>query len=75
MFPTTRKYKKVLSAVIKKFHTVDILVNAAGVYGPIGLFRDNDIKKWSETIQVNLIGTVNCTHAVLPVMMSKKRGR
>ena len=67
--------QKVVSAVIKKFHTVDILVNAAGVYGPIGLFRDNDIKKWSETIQVNLIGTVNCTHAVLPVMMSKKEGK
>ncbi len=67
--------QKAINAVAQKFGTVDILVNAAGIYGPIGLFRDNEIKKWSEALQVNLIGTVNCTHAVLPIMMENKAGK
>ena len=67
--------QKAVSEVVKKFGTVDILVNAAGIYGPIGLFRDNDIKKWAQTIQVNLMGTVNCVHAVLPIMMKNNTGK
>lgn len=67
--------QRVVRAVVKKFGTVDILVNAAGIYGPIGLFKDNDIKKWAQTLQVNLLGTVNCVHAVLPIMMKNKSGK
>ena len=67
--------QKAVSEVVKKFDTIDIIVNAAGVYGPIGLFRDNNIKKWSQTLQVNLMGTVNVTHAVLPIMMRNKTGK
>lgn len=67
--------QKMVSAVVEKFGTIDILVNAAGIYGPIGLFKDNDIKKWAQTIQVNLMGTVNCAHAVLPTMMKNQSGK
>ena len=67
--------EKMVSEVIKKFGTVDILVNAAGIYGPIGLFGDNDIKKWSQALQINLLGAVNCAHAVLPTMTKNKSGK
>lgn len=67
--------QRMVKAVVKKLGTVDILVNAAGIYGPIGLFKDNDIKHWAQTLQVNLLGTVNCVHAVLPIMMKKKSGK
>lgn len=67
--------QKMASSIIKKFNSIDILVNAAGIYGPIGLFSENDIKKWSETIQINLMGTVNCVHAVLPVMIKNGKGK
>ncbi|HSR89221.1 MAG TPA: SDR family oxidoreductase [Candidatus Udaeobacter sp.] len=70
-----KQVQKLMSGVIKKFGTIDILVNAAGVYGPIGLFGDNDIKKWSEALQINLLGTVNCAHAVLPIMTKNKSGK
>lgn len=67
--------QRLMTGVIKKFGAVDILINAAGVYGPIGLFGDSDIKKWSQALQINLLGTANCAHAVLPIMMSKKAGK
>jgi len=33
------------------------LVTAAGVYGPIGPFLDNDWKEWVQGIEINLYGT------------------
>lgn len=67
--------EKLMNEIIKKFGTIDILINAAGVYGQIGLFGGNDIKKWTETLQINLIGTANCAHAVLPTMTKNKAGK
>lgn len=67
--------EKITRAVKEKFGTIDILVNAAGVYGPIGLFGDNDIKKWMQALQINLFGTANCVHAVLPTMINNKFGK
>jgi NAD(P)-dependent dehydrogenase (short-subunit alcohol dehydrogenase family) len=70
-----QQVKKLMNETLKKFGAVDILINAAGIYGPIGLFGDNDIKKWTDTIQINLVGTANCVHAVLPAMMKNKAGK
>jgi hypothetical protein len=36
------------------------LVNCAGIYGPIGLITDNDVKHWLATININLCGTFLC---------------
>ncbi len=60
---------------LKKFGTIDILVNCAGVYGPIGLITDVDTKKWLETININLYGTFLCIQAVLPTMIKNKKGK
>lgn len=67
--------EKIISGVVKKFGTIDILVNVAGVYGPIGLFGENDIKQWTQALQINLVGTANCVHAVLPTMTENKSGK
>ena len=50
------------------------LVTAAGVYGPIGLLVDNNLEDWIEAVHVNLIGTMICMKAVLPIMMKQKSG-
>jgi NAD(P)-dependent dehydrogenase (short-subunit alcohol dehydrogenase family) len=60
---------------LSKFGTVDILVNCAGVQGPIGLITDIDAKEWLEAIKINLYGTFLCIKAVLPVMMAKNSGK
>ena len=54
---------------------VDVLVNAAGIYGPIGPLDTNDSEQWLETISINLLGTVWMCRMVAPFMREKKFGR
>jgi len=58
-----------------EYGTIDILVNAAGVQNPIGTFYEVEISEWISNIQINLLGTVLCCKAVLPIMMAKKKGK
>jgi NAD(P)-dependent dehydrogenase (short-subunit alcohol dehydrogenase family) len=67
--------KKMLDFTLDKFGTVDILVNCAGIYGPIGLITDVDVKHWLATININLYGTFLCMRSVLPIMMKKNKGK
>ncbi len=70
-----KQVKALIDFTLKKFGAVDILVNGAGIYGPIGLITDIDVKHWIETININLYGTFLCMRAVLPTMMKKKKGK
>jgi NAD(P)-dependent dehydrogenase (short-subunit alcohol dehydrogenase family) len=54
---------------------IDLLVNNAGVAGPIGVMWDGDPDGWWRAVEINLRGTFNCTHAVLPGMVDCGRGR
>ena len=49
----------VYSALVKKakkhFKSLDILINNAGSYGEVGLLNNLNIKKWADTVQLNLI--------------------
>lgn len=60
---------------MNRFQTISILVNSAGIYGPIGLITDVDSKKWIDTININLCGTFLCMQAVLPIMLRNKKGK
>lgn len=59
----------------KRYGRVDILVNAAGTYGPIGLTSEVGVDDWIAGVQVNLIGTFLCCRAVLPGMIAQKSGK
>ena len=54
---------------------VDLLVNNAGAGGPVGVMWDGDPDAWWRAVEVNLRGTFNCVHAVLPGMVDRGRGR
>jgi NAD(P)-dependent dehydrogenase (short-subunit alcohol dehydrogenase family) len=54
---------------------IDLLVNNAGVGGPIGLMWDSEPDSWWQAVEINLRGTFNCIHAVLPGMVDRGRGR
>jgi NADP-dependent 3-hydroxy acid dehydrogenase YdfG len=52
---------------------IDVLVNNAGVMllGPI---NGADIEHWQRMVNVNVLGLMYCTHAVLPVMQEQGGG-
>lgn len=57
------------------FGTIDVLIAAAGVSGPIGPLLTTKAKPWAETIETNLIGLVNSCRAVLPGMIERRQGK
>ena len=57
------------------FGGLDILIAAAGVQGPVGLFLTAKAKDWNETVEINLIGVANACRAVLPPMIEKRSGK
>jgi NAD(P)-dependent dehydrogenase (short-subunit alcohol dehydrogenase family) len=52
-----------------------ILVNAAGVFGPIRLLRDVDPEAWVATLLVNAVGPFRTVRAFLPGMIDQGWGR
>ncbi|MFN4133596.1 MAG: SDR family NAD(P)-dependent oxidoreductase [Candidatus Hadarchaeales archaeon] len=67
--------KGMVDATIEKYGKIDILVNNAGIYGPLGPFVDNSPEDWRQTIEINLLGTVNCARFVLPHMIAARKGK
>jgi 3-oxoacyl-[acyl-carrier protein] reductase len=61
--------------VIDKFGSVDILVNNAGIWRNSQPFVETPNEKWKSFIDVNIMGVVYCTKAVLPSMIQKGYGR
>jgi 2-hydroxycyclohexanecarboxyl-CoA dehydrogenase len=53
---------------------IDILVNNAG-YDEFGFFVNTDEAMWDRVLAVNLRGVIAVTHAVLPGMQQRRRGR
>jgi len=56
-----------------QFGTVDILINNAGI-SQRSLVIETDFKVDEQLININLLGTIALTKAVLPSMVSKKSG-
>ncbi len=52
-----------------------ILVNNAGILGPVGRVEDVGWDAWVETLRVNLLGTVLMCRAVLPGMRDRGYGK
>jgi NAD(P)-dependent dehydrogenase (short-subunit alcohol dehydrogenase family) len=52
-----------------------ILVNAAGVFGPIDLIKDTDPAAWIETIMINTIGPYLTCRAFIGGMIDRGWGR
>ncbi len=60
---------------LKRFNSVDILINAAGIYPGWHQVKDLEPWIWNRTIEVNLNSAFYMTRAILPSMISKKWGR
>ena len=67
--------ERAVAEVQRRLGPVDLLVNNAGVGGPLGPLWEVDPEEWWRTIDINLRGTFLCTRAVLPGMIARRRGR
>jgi NAD(P)-dependent dehydrogenase (short-subunit alcohol dehydrogenase family) len=64
-----------VAAAAERFGPIDLLVNNAGTSGALGRFDENDPSEWWRTLEVNVRGPMLCSHAVLPSMLARGRGR
>lgn len=67
--------KAALKLAVKSLPNLCILVNNAGVYGPMGLIEDNNWKAWKQAIEINLFGTVLMSRAIIPHLRKQKYGK
>lgn len=67
--------KTMVDEVLKTFNKVDILVNSAGILGPVVPVSDYRIEDWDRVHEVNMKGTFLCCKAVIPSMRKQKSGR
>ncbi len=63
-----------VSECLSRFNRVDALINNAGIASQ-ELFTDISIQMWQRMMDVNVNGCFNCAQAVLPHMISEKRGK
>jgi NAD(P)-dependent dehydrogenase (short-subunit alcohol dehydrogenase family) len=66
---------RLLAETEAAFGPVDLLVNNAGVFGPIGPIWETDPDTWWGALSSHLRGTLLCSHAVLPGMVARGGGR
>lgn len=62
-----------INEIIKKFGKIDVLINNAGLWIQEEL-DTNDSKRINSVVDVNLLGVINCSKAVIPVMKQNRDG-
>ena len=67
--------ERLMDAAVERFRRIDVLVNNAGISGPIGPLESNDVAAWVDTVTVNLTGTFLCCRAAIPVMLRQGAGK
>ena len=66
--------QSMVNQAIKKYNTVDILVNCAGILR-FSSIEELSEKDWNDILDVNLTGTFLCSQAVIKAMKKQKSGK
>jgi len=66
--------KKMVDETVKRWGKIDILVNSAGLRGPLVPVQDITEEEWDTVLDVNLKAVFLCCRAVLKIMMQQKSG-
>lgn len=61
--------------VVRDFGRIDILINSAGINGPIAPLLDYPLDGWRSTMALNLDAVFFCCRAVVPWMLENDWGR
>ncbi|MCB2289704.1 SDR family oxidoreductase [Clostridium sp. CS001] len=65
--------KQMIKTTVEKLGKIDILINNAGI-SKVGLFMDAVPQEWDSVLNVNLMGTINCSHNAVKEMIKQKNG-
>jgi NAD(P)-dependent dehydrogenase (short-subunit alcohol dehydrogenase family) len=66
--------KKMVDETVTRWGKIDILVNSAGLRGPLVPVQDITEEEWDTVLDVNLKAVFLCCRAVLKIMMQQKSG-
>jgi NADP-dependent 3-hydroxy acid dehydrogenase YdfG len=66
-------YAAIVDEAEAEFGPVDLLVNNAG-YMALNQVAEQSPNDWRRQFEVNCVGLLNCTHAVLPRMIERRAG-
>lgn len=64
-----------VETALATFPKLDILINNAGVYGPMGPLDEADWAEWVQAIHINLIGSAYVCRAVVPHFKGRRYGK
>lgn len=64
-----------ITATLDRFGAIHVLVNNAGIYGPMDTIEKVDWDDWVRAIEINLFGSVLMCRAVLPTMKAQRKGK
>jgi NAD(P)-dependent dehydrogenase (short-subunit alcohol dehydrogenase family) len=66
---------RLVDVAFRIFPRIHILVNNAGVYGPMGPIEEVDWDAWVKAIEINLFGSVLLSRGVLPHFKAHRYGK
>ena len=69
-----KQVKDAVSVSLDTFGSVDILINNAGILGPVRKLADFNAQDWGEVIDTNVKGVYHMMASVLPSMVAQGRG-
>lgn len=70
-----KNVNSVVAEAEKIFGKIDILVNNAALWRDKSAFVESSVELWQKYIEINIMGVVHCTQAVLPKMIENNYGR
>jgi 3-hydroxy acid dehydrogenase/malonic semialdehyde reductase len=66
--------KKAINELPDEWKKIDVLINNAGLAIGTEMAHKSSLEDWNTMVNTNIVGLLNCTHAILPEMVKNNSG-